>query len=81
MVETSGSVVTLKNALNSTRVSAASILGRFQELSKETDEVYGKAGFWEEFEVGAGPAVVFARGAASSFFVVVRDGPLAAMCS
>lgn len=50
MVETSGNVVKMGNPLNGTKVAAASITGRVEELSRETDPVYGKAGFWEEFE-------------------------------
>lgn len=50
MVETSGNVVQMTIPLNGTKVSAASIVGRVEELSRETDPVYGKAGFWEEFE-------------------------------
>ncbi|KJE96754.1 protein-tyrosine-phosphatase [Capsaspora owczarzaki ATCC 30864] len=50
MVETTGSIVTLKNPLNATKINVSSIKGRVTELEKETDEIYGKAGFWEEFE-------------------------------
>lgn len=41
----------LLQPFNATRLNASSIQGRVKELSKETDEVYGKQGFWEEFEV------------------------------
>ncbi len=42
MVETSGTVVHLRVPFNATRLNAASIAGRMQELSKEIDPVYGK---------------------------------------
>jgi len=50
MVETNGEVVELAKPLNTTKVGASSILSRVAELSKETDPVYGKTGYWEEFE-------------------------------
>ncbi|XP_016000005.2 tyrosine-protein phosphatase non-receptor type 11 isoform X11 [Rousettus aegyptiacus] len=52
MVEKSGAVVPLKQPLKATRVSAASMESRVQELSKAAD-AGGKAtqGFWEEFEM------------------------------
>ncbi|XP_032350739.1 tyrosine-protein phosphatase non-receptor type 11-like isoform X1 [Camelus ferus] len=52
MVESSGAVVHLKQPLKATRISAANIESRVQELSKATD-ASGKAkqGFWEEFEM------------------------------
>ncbi|ELK19555.1 Tyrosine-protein phosphatase non-receptor type 11 [Pteropus alecto] len=51
MVEKSGAVVPLKQPLKATRVNAASMESRVQELSKAAD-AGGKAtqGFWEEFE-------------------------------
>lgn len=50
MVETTGAVVRMDHPFNATRVSAVSIQRRMEELNKETDEVFGHAGFWEEFE-------------------------------
>ncbi|XP_039732698.1 tyrosine-protein phosphatase non-receptor type 11-like isoform X2 [Pteropus medius] len=52
MVEKSGAVVPLKQPLKATRVNAASMESRVQELSKAAD-ASGKAtqGFWEEFEM------------------------------
>lgn len=44
MVETTGTVVHLKQPFNATRISASVIATRVQELKKEN------AGFWEEFE-------------------------------
>ena len=52
MVETLGTVLQLKQPLNTTRINAAEIESRVRELSKlaeTTDKV--KQGFWEEFEV------------------------------
>ncbi|KAK5852230.1 hypothetical protein PBY51_023716 [Eleginops maclovinus] len=51
MVETLGTVLQLKQPLNTTRINAAEIESRVRELSKlaeATDKV--KQGFWEEFE-------------------------------
>jgi len=50
MVETNGAVVKMTEPFHATRVSAASIQARVAELSKETDEVFGRAGFYDEFE-------------------------------
>ncbi|XP_064610345.1 tyrosine-protein phosphatase non-receptor type 11-like [Liolophura sinensis] len=58
MVETSGTVVHLKQPFNATRINASGIESRVRELQKETGkpgkesdkENKGKAGFWEEFE-------------------------------
>ncbi|XP_065348923.1 tyrosine-protein phosphatase non-receptor type 11-like isoform X1 [Cloeon dipterum] len=50
MVETSGTVVHLKQPFNATRINASSIDSRVKELQKENDKSTGKAGFWEEFE-------------------------------
>lgn len=50
MVETSGNVVNMKKPCNSTKVSAKKISERCKELDQDTDPVYGKAGFYEEFE-------------------------------
>ncbi|XP_046516723.1 tyrosine-protein phosphatase non-receptor type 11-like isoform X3 [Equus quagga] len=52
MVEKSGAVVHLKQPLKATRISAASIENRVQELSKTTEATEkAKQGFWEEFEM------------------------------
>jgi tyrosine-protein phosphatase non-receptor type 11 len=50
MVETSGTVVHLKQPFNATRILADSIESRVKILSKENVSNNGKAGFWEEFE-------------------------------
>ncbi|XP_018912319.1 tyrosine-protein phosphatase non-receptor type 11 isoform X2 [Bemisia tabaci] len=50
MVETSGTVVHLKQPFNATRINASGIDGRVKELQKENVQLTGKAGFWEEFE-------------------------------
>ncbi|XP_059488410.1 tyrosine-protein phosphatase corkscrew-like isoform X3 [Neocloeon triangulifer] len=50
MVETSGTVVHLKQPFNATRINASGIDSRVKELQKENDKLTGKAGFWEEFE-------------------------------
>ena len=52
MVETSGSVIHLKHPFHATSFLPGNIIQRFQELQKQNQDVYGKAGFWEEFEVG-----------------------------
>lgn len=51
MVETSGLVIHLKHPFHATGFLPANIEARFTELQKQNNEVYGKAGFWEEFEV------------------------------
>lgn len=50
MVETSGTVVHLKQPFNATRINASGIDVRVKELQKENGAATGKAGFWEEFE-------------------------------
>ncbi|XP_067118620.1 tyrosine-protein phosphatase non-receptor type 11-like [Centruroides vittatus] len=50
MVETSGTVVHLKQPFNATRITASTIESRVKELSKDNCVTNGKAGFWEEFE-------------------------------
>ncbi|KAK6618620.1 protein tyrosine phosphatase, non-receptor type 11 [Polyplax serrata] len=50
MVETSGTVVHLKQPFNATRINASGIDTRVKELQKENGAATGKAGFWEEFE-------------------------------
>ena len=52
MVETSGSVIHLKHPFHATSFLPGNIIQRVQELQKQNQDVYGKAGFWEEFEVG-----------------------------
>lgn len=51
MVETTGTVVHLKQPFNATRITASTIESRVKVLSKENGQNNGKAGFWEEFEV------------------------------
>ncbi|XP_077930078.1 tyrosine-protein phosphatase non-receptor type 11-like isoform X2 [Halichoerus grypus] len=52
MVEKSGTVVHLKQPLKATRINAASIESRVQELSRATEaSEKAKQGFWEEFEM------------------------------
>lgn len=41
----------MKHPYNATSFLPANIGQRVQELQKQNQEVYGKAGFWEEFEV------------------------------
>ena len=48
MVEKSGNVVNLKQPFNATRINAAMIDARVDELHQLD---LSKAGFWEEFEV------------------------------
>ncbi|XP_015790177.1 tyrosine-protein phosphatase non-receptor type 11 [Tetranychus urticae] len=50
MVETSGTVVHLKQPFNATKITASTIESRVKVLSKENAQNNGKAGFWEEFE-------------------------------
>lgn len=53
MVESSGTVVTLKQPLNSSRVTATAIDNRVKKLQEEQSQSQSKdskAGFWEEFE-------------------------------
>ncbi|CAH1981080.1 unnamed protein product [Acanthoscelides obtectus] len=51
MVETSGTVVHLKQPFNATRISASGIHNRVKQLQSENGPSgFGKAGFWEEFE-------------------------------
>ncbi|XP_014258399.1 tyrosine-protein phosphatase corkscrew isoform X3 [Cimex lectularius] len=50
MVETSGTVVHLRQPFNATRINASGIDSRVRELQKENSQWSGKAGFWEEFE-------------------------------
>ncbi|XP_017492154.1 PREDICTED: tyrosine-protein phosphatase corkscrew-like, partial [Rhagoletis zephyria] len=47
MVETTGTVVHLRAPFNATKIAASTIGNRVKILSEEN---YGKAGFWEEFE-------------------------------
>ncbi|KRT81496.1 hypothetical protein AMK59_5764, partial [Oryctes borbonicus] len=51
MVETTGTVVHLKQPFNATRINASGIQNRVKQLQKENGpNISGKAGFWEEFE-------------------------------
>jgi tyrosine-protein phosphatase non-receptor type 11 len=50
MVETSGRVIQLKQPYNATTFSASSIKQRVEALEKDSVDIVGKAGFWEEFE-------------------------------
>ncbi|CAG9856107.1 unnamed protein product [Phyllotreta striolata] len=51
MVETSGTVVHLKQPFNATRINASGIHSRVKQLQTENGpNSLGKAGFWEEFE-------------------------------
>ena len=51
MIETSGRVITLKSPFHATSFLPSAISKRVTELEKESKDVCGKAGFWEEFEV------------------------------
>ena len=51
MIETSGRVISLKMPFHATTFVPASIGKRVTELEKESKDITGKAGFWEEFEV------------------------------
>ncbi|KAL1513838.1 hypothetical protein ABEB36_003187 [Hypothenemus hampei] len=51
MVETTGTVVHLKQPFNATRINASGIHSRVKQLQSENGpNGFGKAGFWEEFE-------------------------------
>lgn len=51
MVETCGTVVHLRQPFNATRITAAGIDARVEQLQRENGtHCYGKGGFWEEFE-------------------------------
>lgn len=50
LVETSGRVIHLKMPFHTTSFLPVHIKLRVQELEKQNAEMYGKAGFWEEFE-------------------------------
>ncbi|XP_017773846.1 PREDICTED: tyrosine-protein phosphatase corkscrew isoform X2 [Nicrophorus vespilloides] len=51
MVETTGTVVHLKQPFNATRINASGIHNRVKQLQEERYETTGKmGGFWEEFE-------------------------------
>lgn len=51
LVETSGRVINLRVPFHATSFLPSSIKQRYTELEKQTQDVYGKAAFWEEFEV------------------------------
>lgn len=50
LVETSGRVIYLRSPFHSTSFSPLNIKQRVSELEKQNQDMYGKAGFWEEFE-------------------------------
>lgn len=51
MVETTGTVVHLKQPFNATRINASGIHNRVKQLQEEKNDTIGKmGGFWEEFE-------------------------------
>ena len=50
LVETNGRVITLKHPFHSTSFLPSNIAKRISELEKQNQDMYGKAGFWEEFE-------------------------------
>ena len=50
LVETNGRVINLKHPFHSTAFLPTHIHKRISELEKQNQEMYGKAGFWEEFE-------------------------------
>ena len=52
MVKASGSVLHLKHPLHSTSFLPVNVSQRISELQKLKQNQDGKAGFWEEFEVG-----------------------------
>lgn len=51
MTESSGRVISLKAPFHATSFVPASIERRVEELEKESKDITGKAGFWEEFDV------------------------------
>ena len=50
LIETSGRVIYLKLPFHSTSFLPLHIKQRVTELEKQNQDMYGKAGFWEEFE-------------------------------
>ena len=58
LVETSGTVINLKIPYHATAFLPGAISKRVTELQKQNQDVYGKAGFWEEFEVAFAGACV-----------------------
>ena len=51
MIETSGTVVNLKQPFNATKINVSAINNRVKQLLKENSpNIISKAGFWEEFE-------------------------------
>lgn len=59
LVETTGRVIHLKLPFHATSFLPSCIKQRYTELEKQTQDVYGKAGFWEEFEVGLSSLFVY----------------------
>uniref|UniRef100_A0A1X7UMB9 protein-tyrosine-phosphatase n=1 Tax=Amphimedon queenslandica TaxID=400682 RepID=A0A1X7UMB9_AMPQE len=50
LVETGGRVINLRSPFHSTSFLPLNIKQRVSELEKQNQDMYGKAGFWEEFE-------------------------------
>ena len=50
IIDTSGTVVRLKSPINATKIILKTLRDRIEDLSKQGDVAFGKAGFWEEFE-------------------------------
>ena len=50
LVETNGRVINLKHPFHSTSFLPGHIGKRIADLEKQNQDMYGKAGFWEEFE-------------------------------
>lgn len=50
LIETTGKVISLKYPFHSTSFLPKNIKQRVSELEKQNQDMYGKAGFWEEFE-------------------------------
>lgn len=48
-----GSMLILNHPFHSTSFYSANILQQISELEKPNQDLYGKSGFWEEFEVCA----------------------------
>lgn len=50
LIETTGKVISLKYPFHGTSFLPKNIKQRVTELEKQNQDMYGKAGFWEEFE-------------------------------
>ena len=75
MVETSGIVITLKHPYHATSFLPANVGQRVSELQKQTKDVYGKSGFWEEFEVSH-----YHRSTKCSRYLIFVKVPLKMFC-